>query len=84
MRRVLDVELPDPAKYDAASGRLTLVKYNGDFANDDCDVEDGFFHPVFRSTEPAGPSPTGPTRDPYDRSRSFEESLADCGTASRI
>lgn len=84
VRRVLHVELPDPAKYDVAPGRLTLVEYNGDIGNDACDVHDGFLHPVFPSTQSTGPSPTGPTEDPYDRSRSFEESLSDCGTVSRI
>ncbi|MDX3527878.1 hypothetical protein P1P75_15870 [Streptomyces sp. ID05-39B] len=84
VRRILHAELPDPAKYDAAPGRLTLVEYNGDFGNDACDVHDGFLHPVFPSAEPTVPSPTGPTKDPYDRSKGFEESLSDCGTVSRI
>ncbi|MEV6615831.1 hypothetical protein AB0N31_18610 [Streptomyces sp. NPDC051051] len=84
VRRSLDAELPDPARYDVTPGRLTLVTYNGDFGNDACDVDDGFLHPRFPSAEATAPPPTGPAKDPYDRSRSFEEGLSDCATSTRV
>ncbi|MFF6806599.1 hypothetical protein [Streptomyces sp. NPDC012616] len=86
VRRVVDVELPDPAHYDVTPGRLLVVRYDEELFNSACDVHDGFLHPRFRSAEPTGPAQTGPTVDPYDRSKAVGgESASDgCGTASRL
>nr|WP_151477147.1 hypothetical protein [Streptomyces albicerus] len=84
VRRVLDLELPDPAKYRVTPGRLLVLRYDQDLANSACDIYDGFLHPHFDSTGPTGAPPTGPTTDPYDRSRDITHSETEsCGTVSR-
>ncbi|SES40993.1 hypothetical protein SAMN04487983_105017 [Streptomyces sp. yr375] len=86
VRRVIDVELPDPAHYDVTAGRLVLHNRDQQLGNSACDVYDGFLHPEFRATASAGPDPTGPTKDPYDRSKGVGEGDASdsCGTVSRV
>ncbi|MGW7169263.1 hypothetical protein ACWGH3_29055 [Streptomyces sp. NPDC054884] len=86
VRRVVDLELPDPAHYDVTPGRLLLVRYDEELFNSACDVHDGFLHPQFRSAGPTSPPQTGPTVDPYDRSKGVGEGSASdsCGTASRL
>ncbi|MEV0226386.1 hypothetical protein [Streptomyces sp. NPDC050704] len=84
VRRVLELEVLDPAKYQITPGRLTIVRHDRDVANSACDVYDGFLHPEFASTAPTGAAPTGPAVDPYDRSREIPDSGTDaCGTVSR-
>ncbi|MCX4988996.1 hypothetical protein [Streptomyces sp. NBC_00568] len=84
VRRVLDVAFLDPRKFQVTPGRLTISKYTEDIGNSACDVYDGFLHPQFRSATPSGAPPTGPTTDPYDRSRDIQPSAAaGCGTVSR-
>lgn len=83
VRRVLDVELPDPAKYRVTPGRLSVLRYDESAGNTSCDVYDGFLHPEFPSTEPTSPAPSGETRDPYDRSEDIGR-VKDCGTVSRV
>ncbi|WP_229703577.1 hypothetical protein [Streptomyces albiflavescens] len=84
VRRVLDVEVADPSKYQATPGTLWILRYDQNLANSACDVYDGFLHPQFDSSAPTGAPPTGPTTDPYDRSRDIERSATDtCGTLSR-
>ncbi|MET7567874.1 hypothetical protein ABZT04_05145 [Streptomyces sp. NPDC005492] len=85
VRRVLDLELLDPARYQVTSGRLSVVNYDSDFGNTACQIYDGYFHPDFPSAEPTGASPTGPTTDPYDRSKDLGQEQGDetCGTVSR-
>ncbi|CAM5498944.1 hypothetical protein SPURM210S_06330 [Streptomyces purpurascens] len=82
VRRVLDVELADPAHYRVTPGRLTVRKYDEEIGNSTCDVNDGYLHPEFPSRKEKGPDPTGPTTDPYDRSRSLDDGHA-CGTVTR-
>ncbi|MFF1767636.1 hypothetical protein [Streptomyces sp. NPDC058249] len=84
VRRVLDVRVVDPGRYRATPGKLWIVRYDEEFGNSACDVYDGFLHPHFPSDAPTGAPPTGPTTDPYDRSRDIGHSATDtCGTASR-
>jgi hypothetical protein len=84
VRRVIDTELPDPAHYNVTSGRLMVVKYDEDAGNSACDVNDGYLHPQFPSQAPsASATPTGPSVDPYDRSRDIGKESGDCGTVSR-
>ena len=84
VRRVLDMELADPAKYRVTPGRLVVRSYEQDISNSACDVYDGFLHPEFDSTGPTGAPPSGPTTDPYDRSRDIPRSEREsCGTVSR-
>ncbi|MFE5084814.1 hypothetical protein [Streptomyces mirabilis] len=84
VRRVLDLELLDPRKYQATPGKLSITRYDQDLGNTACDVYDGFLHPQFVSAAPTGAPPTGPTTDPYDRSRDIRHSGTEtCGTVSR-
>ncbi|MFF1719023.1 hypothetical protein [Streptomyces sviceus] len=85
IRRILDVEISDPAKYQVTPGKLTVVKWDQDFNNSACEVYDGYLHPSFSSSEPTGPAPTGPTSDPYDRSKPLDTDRdKSCGTVSRV
>jgi hypothetical protein len=84
VRRVLDVSFSDPRKFRVTPGKLTVRRYDENIGNSACDVHDGFLHPQFVSATPTGAPPTGPTVDPYDRSRDLGTSpTADCGTVSR-
>jgi hypothetical protein len=88
VRRVLDLEFSDPRKYVVTPGRITVVRYDRDVGNSACDVYDGFLHPSFStagaSDEPTGAAPSGPTADPYDRSRELSENGEKaCGVVSR-
>nr|WSY52412.1 hypothetical protein OG999_21370 [Streptomyces sp. NBC_00886] len=83
VRRVIDLELLDPTRYQVTPGRLSVVNFDADFGNTACQVYDGYFHPGFPSAEPTGATPTGPTTDPYDRSRDIGQGEDTCGTLSR-
>ncbi|MYS89395.1 MULTISPECIES: hypothetical protein [Streptomyces] len=83
VRRVLDVELADPARYRVTEGRLLLMEYDQEIGNSSCDVHDGYLHPEFPSSEPTGAEPSGPTTDPYDRSKDIDHDQDACGTVSR-
>ncbi|GGN24188.1 hypothetical protein [Streptomyces fuscichromogenes] len=83
VRRVIEAELPDPVRYRVTPGRLTLLRFDEDAGNSSCDSVDGYLHPQFPSQAPAGGSaPSGPSVDPYDRSRDIGKEKA-CGTVSR-
>ncbi|MFF3329346.1 hypothetical protein ACFYWX_07225 [Streptomyces sp. NPDC002888] len=85
VRRVLDVELSDPAHYNVTPGRLVVLKHDEEAGNSSCGVHDGYLHPEFPSKQPTGPSPSGPTTDPYDRSKELGADGSDaCGTVSRV
>lgn len=84
VRRVLDVDVLHGPGWEHTEGTLWLYEYNADIANDACDEHDGFIHPQFLTGPHAGPAPTGPESDPYDRSRPIENSAeGECGVASR-
>ncbi|KOG34116.1 hypothetical protein [Streptomyces resistomycificus] len=83
VRRAIDVELLDPARYVTTPDRLNVVQYARDVGNTACDVHDGFLHPQFPSTTPTDAA-TGPMTDPYDRSRDIgADGAGTCGTVSR-
>ncbi|MFD8421246.1 hypothetical protein [Streptomyces sp. NPDC059466] len=87
VRRVLDIEVSDPAKYQVTPGRLALLSYDENLSNSACFVYDGFLHPRFDSAAPtasAEATPSGPAIDPYDRSRELDHSDTEsCGAVSR-
>ncbi|MGW7609368.1 hypothetical protein ACWGKW_19250 [Streptomyces sp. NPDC054766] len=84
VRRVLDVVFLDSRKFRVTPGKVMIRQYDQNVGNSACDVYDGFLHPQFDSTAPTGAPPTGPTTDPYDRSRDLSAShREDCGTVSR-
>ncbi|WP_367321283.1 hypothetical protein [Streptomyces sp. HUAS ZL42] len=85
VRRVLDIELSDPATYQVTPGRIAVARYDENIGNSACDIHDGFLHPEFSSAEPTGAAPTGPTTDPYDRSKELDEDRSEeCGAVSRV
>ncbi len=88
VRRLLEVKLADPARYQVTPGTVFISLYQMESGNSSCDVYDGWFHPEFRDDRSSGPSPSGPEADPYDRSKemSTEAPAEDepCGTVSRI
>ncbi|MFF0010563.1 hypothetical protein [Streptomyces sp. NPDC005374] len=85
IRRVLDVDIPDPSRYRVTPGKLNIVKWDQDINNSACDVYDGYLHPHFPSSEPSGAAPSGPTTDPYDRSETIDSNGDEaCGTVSRV
>ncbi|MFF7732657.1 hypothetical protein [Streptomyces sp. NPDC007984] len=84
VRRVLDVELADPARYQVTPGRLLLMNYDQEIGNSSCFVYDGYLHPEFPSSTSEGADPSGPATDPYDRSKPIERGDdGDCGTVTR-
>ncbi|MFK4144312.1 hypothetical protein [Streptomyces sp. NPDC004065] len=85
VRRVLDLQLPNPAHYRTTPGRLTLLRNLESAGNSACEVYDGFLHPRFGSGAGATGAPaTGPTADPYDRSRDLDPARPEtCGTVTR-
>ncbi|MFF4837050.1 hypothetical protein [Streptomyces sp. NPDC001315] len=84
VRCVLDVELSDPAKYQVTPRKICVVRYDEEIGNSACDVYDGYLHPQFSTAEPTGAAPTGPTTDPYDRSKDLNANRQEaCGTVSR-
>lgn len=84
VRRVVDVAFSDPRKFQVTPGKVRIVEFSEDIGNSACDVYDGFLHPQFDSTGTPGAAPTGPTTDPYDRSRDIgSANTGSCGTVSR-
>lgn len=87
IRRYLTVTVADPRQRLATEGKLWLEAWNASYGNDECGVDDGYFHPAFPDATPTGAPPTGPAEDPYDRSRSLIDDSAaegeECGVASR-
>ncbi|MGW2517131.1 hypothetical protein ACWC09_08880 [Streptomyces sp. NPDC001617] len=85
VRRVLDIEMSDPAKYTVTRGKIAVVRYDQEVGNTACDVYDGYLHPQFNADAPTSAPPTGPTTDPYDRSKGIDDDRTKgCGTVSRV
>ncbi|MBW1597821.1 hypothetical protein [Streptomyces sp. JJ38] len=88
VRRVLEVEVVDPQRWLATPGRLWVTEYIRDVGNTACGVHDGLLHPEFPSDLMDNPQPTGPTADPYDRSKTLDELQSvqngECGAVSRV
>ncbi|OIJ96454.1 hypothetical protein BIV25_17970 [Streptomyces sp. MUSC 14] len=84
IRRDLTIDLLDPRTWIATGGKLTVRSSESEFYNTECDVHDGYFHPVFPDTAPTGAPATGPATDPYDRSKSVtDDHSKGCGTVTR-
>ncbi|CAM5503813.1 MULTISPECIES: hypothetical protein [Streptomyces] len=84
VRRVLDVRVSDPTRYQVTPGKIIVVRFDQEIGNSACDSYDGYLHPQFDSAPPAGAAPTGPTTDPYDRSKGIPEDRRDeCRVVSR-
>lgn len=84
VRRVLDIDFLNPEKFRVTPGKVTIRRHEQEIGNTACYVHDGFLHPLFDSTASTSAPPTGPTTDPYDRSRDIRDSTAgECGALSR-
>ncbi|GAB2919524.1 hypothetical protein [Streptomyces mayteni] len=83
VRRVIDFQVLDHERWQSTPGTLWLYEWSVDLGNDDCAVTDGFLNPLFDSQLLTNPGPTGPERDPYDRSEELTGD-GDCGVLSRI
>ncbi len=84
VRREITFTVADPRKWQVTAGRLRLSDYRVDLANSACEVYDGYLHPGFDADPAAGPTPSGPPKDPYDRSKGIDEGAPEgCGTVSR-
>ncbi|MGW7435476.1 hypothetical protein [Streptomyces sp. NPDC054849] len=85
VRRQMEFTFADPRKWRVQAGMIQVGPYRYDIANSECFVYDGYVHPVFRDAPAAdGPPPSGPPRDPYDRSQGLEQAEEEgCGTVSR-
>ncbi|MGW4893025.1 SCO2583/SCO2584 N-terminal domain-containing protein [Kitasatospora sp. NPDC004240] len=84
VRRTETFRFYDPAKYRVDPKKIVFEQSLSRSSNSECGTTDGFYHPQFDQFAPTAPNPgqTGPTRDPYDRSKDLPEG-EDCGTASR-
>ncbi|GAA3044966.1 hypothetical protein GCM10020229_65220 [Kitasatospora albolonga] len=85
VRRVMAFRFYDPARYDVDSKKIRFADTDSDVGNSACDVYDGFFHPQFAQFNMSfgtRPEPTGPSSDPYDRSKDIEKH-EECGTTTR-
>ncbi|KAB1139559.1 hypothetical protein F7R91_39340 [Streptomyces luteolifulvus] len=87
IRRYLTVTVADPRQWLATEDKLWLEAWDASYGNDDCGVDDGYFHPSFPDETATGAPPTGPAEDPYDRSRSLNDDSGvegeECGVVSR-
>ncbi|MFD7686305.1 hypothetical protein [Streptomyces sp. NPDC059781] len=85
VRRTVEVDAVDPARFQADEGHIWITDVNGEISNDDCREGDGFIRPQFLADRQGRPEPTGPARDPYDRSKDLEPADGDagCGVVTR-
>lgn len=83
VRRVVEVDVADPAEYRGTEGRIWVYRIDGEISNDDCEIGDGRIHPLFQSELMSGPESSGEAIDPYDRSRGVDRGTEECGTVSR-
>lgn len=67
VRRVLTVEVSDPATYEVTPGKIWIAEYRAHIYNSSCTVFDGYLHPSFPGDAPESDA-SGPSQDPYDRS----------------
>ncbi len=88
VRRLLEVQLSDPARFQVTPGTVFLAQNQMESGNSTCDVYDGWFHPEFVGDRSSGPAPSGPEEDPYDRSKELDTGTPGveepCGTVSRV
>ncbi|MFI1967665.1 hypothetical protein [Streptomyces cinnamoneus] len=89
VRRVVDTEILDPARFSVTPGKLVIARHMMDIGNTTCDVHDGFIHPRFPRLVRHGEKEdeSGPSVDPYDRSRELgaedEVRRGECGKVTR-
>ncbi|MFF1906330.1 hypothetical protein [Kitasatospora sp. NPDC058218] len=82
VRRTEDFHFYDPGKYQNSPKKINFGKRRSESGNSACNVYDGYYHPQFEQFARPRPEQTGPTTDPYDRSKDLTDS-GECGTVSR-
>ncbi|MFI1957657.1 hypothetical protein ACH46L_17865 [Streptomyces althioticus] len=82
VRRELQVDAADPARYQGTEGRLWIRGLASETGNDDCREGDGLINPSFFSDLRTESPQDGETRDPYDRSTAVSRE-GECGVVSR-
>ncbi|CAL9556415.1 hypothetical protein SUDANB15_04517 [Streptomyces sp. enrichment culture] len=83
VRRVVGVDVADPARYRSTEGHLWVPAVDGETSNDDCRDGDGVIRPYFSTDLRTAPRPTGEARDPHDRSKGVARAGGGCGVATR-
>jgi hypothetical protein len=85
VRRDITMSMADPRHWQSTRGKPAITKYEVATYNNECGVYDGYLHPVFPGTAPAGtPATGGPAADPYDRRQTLAEDRREgCGTVTR-
>jgi hypothetical protein len=84
IRRDLTMVLLDPHKWITTEGKLGIRSWDSEYYNSECGVHDGYYHPVFPDSGPTGAPATGPSADPYDRSKTLaDDHHKGCGTVTR-
>ncbi|MET7292169.1 hypothetical protein ABZS79_08495 [Streptomyces griseoloalbus] len=85
VRRAIEVEAVDPARFRAGEGHIRVAATDSEIANDDCREGDGVIRPQFFADRRTGPESSGEARDPYDRSRELTGAEEDdeCGVVTR-
>ncbi|MGV9343028.1 hypothetical protein [Streptomyces sp. NPDC003688] len=81
VRRDVTTTLLDPAKWVSTQGKLVVGSVSVYSYNNECDVFDGYLHPVFPGDAPTGAPSTGDPHDPYDWSGTVPRD--DCGRITR-
>lgn len=84
VRRVITVRFANPRAFQVDPKKITFHATESTAGNSACGIDDGFFHPTFNQVFGSAPDPsqTGPTTDPYDRSKEIRKD-GGCGTVSR-
>ncbi|MFG2179662.1 hypothetical protein ACGFLS_13215 [Streptomyces abikoensis] len=92
VRRIMDTEVFDPARFKVVPGKLSVRHHVVDVGNTTCDADDGFIHPAFPKVKrhhgkQDETDRSGPAVDPYDRDRDLSERDGtrheECGTVTR-
>ncbi|MEV7778247.1 hypothetical protein [Kitasatospora sp. NPDC088351] len=82
VRRITDFRFYDPARYQSNPKKINLRRYDSESGNSACNVHDGYYHPQFDQFAQPDPERTGPSLDPYDRSKDIDGER-ECGSVSR-
>ncbi|BAJ29191.1 MULTISPECIES: hypothetical protein [Kitasatospora] len=84
VRRSQDFRFYDPERFKVTPGKPVLGEGSSEFGNNRCEMGSGFLEPEFdfMRAPAAGPTPSGPESDPYDRTKPLRTD-GECGRISR-
>ncbi|MER6613312.1 hypothetical protein [Streptomyces xantholiticus] len=85
VRREITFALYDPARTAVTPGKLTVHEMASSLGNSDCFTKErtGYLQPEFLADRIGEPERTGPSGDPYDRSKDLNDRPEECGTVTR-